>query len=190
MSVLSFPRIYFKGMMSWDPCTFNNNDWQEFPTYDGVNAALNWPFLATQGITPQNFYSTFRPWAIALQPDCVDSPGGERVPAEWNMFGTHGVSFVQYPQGGFQTTITGGALGYNQPVTSDPLIGLRSRSRATVGKDRDASSIRIPLRSGRARSTSAESRSVREIASSAVRATTGCIRVGSISAGSTPPTSR
>jgi hypothetical protein len=124
MSVLSFPRIYFKGMMSWDPCTFNNNDWQEFPTYDGVNAALNWPFLATQGITPQNFYSTFRPWAIALQPDCVDSPGGERVPAEWNMFGTHGVSFVQYPQGGFQTTITGGALGYNQPVTSDPLIGL------------------------------------------------------------------
>ena len=124
MSVLSFPRIYFKGMMSWDPCTFNNNDWQEFPTYDGVNAALNWPFLATQGITPQNFYSTFRPWAIALQPDCVDSPGGERVPAEWNMFGTHGVSFVQYPQGGFQTMITGGALGYNQPVTSDPLIGL------------------------------------------------------------------
>ena len=74
MSVLSFPRIYFKGMMSWDPCTFNNNDWQEFPTYDGVNAALNWPFLATQGITPQNFYSTFRPWAIALQPDWLPWP--------------------------------------------------------------------------------------------------------------------
>jgi hypothetical protein len=122
MSVLSFPRIYFKGMMSWDPCTFNNNDWQEFPTYDGVNAALNWPFLATQNITPQNFPTTFRPWAIALQPDCVDSPGGQRVPAEWNMFGTHGVAFVQQP--GYQTTITGGALAYNQPVTSDPLIGL------------------------------------------------------------------
>ena len=122
MSVLSFPRIYFKGSMGWDPCTFNNNDWQEFPTYDGVNASLNWPFLATQGITPQNFYSTFRPWAIAQQQDCVDSPGGERVPAEWNMFGTHGVAFVQHP--GFQTLITGGSLGYNQPVTSDPLIGL------------------------------------------------------------------
>ena len=27
MSVLSFPRIYFKGFMEWDPCTFNNNDW-------------------------------------------------------------------------------------------------------------------------------------------------------------------
>ena len=124
MSVLSFPRIYFQGFMEWDPCTFNNNDWQEFPTYDGVNAALNWPFLATQNITPQNFYTNFRPWAIGLQPDCVDSPNGERLPAEWNMFGTHGVKFVQHPNGGFETKITGGALGYNQPVTSDPLIGL------------------------------------------------------------------
>lgn len=121
MSVLSFPRVYFKGFMSWDPCTFNNNDWQEFPTYDGVNAALNWPFLATQGITPENFYTTFRPWAIKLQPDSVDNPTGVRVPAEWNMFGTHGVSFVQYND--FTTTITGGALGYNNPVTSDPLLG-------------------------------------------------------------------
>jgi hypothetical protein len=121
MSVLSFPRIYFKGFMEWDPCTFNNNDWQEFQTYDGVNAALNWPFLATEGITQQNFPTTFRPWAIKLQPDAVDSPNGARVPAEWNMFGTHAVSFVQYNE--FKTLITGGALGYDQPVTSDPLIG-------------------------------------------------------------------
>ena len=121
MSVLSFPRIYFKGFMQWDPCTFNNNDWQEFPTYDGVNAALNWSFLATQGITQQNYQQTFRPWAIRLQGDTVDNPPGARVPAEWNMFGSHGVSFVQY--GDFTTTVTGGATGYNQPVTSDPLIG-------------------------------------------------------------------
>ena len=94
MSVLSFPRIYFKGFMGWDPCTFNNNDWQEFPTYDGANAALNWSFLATQGITPDNFTTTFRPWAIKLQQDVVDKPPGARIPAEWNMFGTHGVSFV------------------------------------------------------------------------------------------------
>lgn len=126
MSVLSFPRIYFQGFMEWDPCTFNNNDWQEFPTYDGVNAALNWPFLATQGITPQNFYSTFRPWAIALQSDCApnDQPPGDRLPAEWNMFGTHGVSFVQYPAGNIATTITGGVLDAGcAPVTSDALIG-------------------------------------------------------------------
>jgi hypothetical protein len=132
MSVLSFPRIYFKGFIGWDPCTFNNNDWQEFQTYDPVNAALNWPFLATQavtpqnpdGITPQNFQTTFRPWAIELQPDDGEepnSPNGARVPAEWNMFGTHNVSFVQY--GDFKTLITGGALGYGQPVTADSLIG-------------------------------------------------------------------
>ncbi|HUP61514.1 MAG TPA: hypothetical protein VNA69_13960 [Thermoanaerobaculia bacterium] len=121
MSVLSFPRIYFKGFLGWDPCTFNNNDWQAFPTFDGANAALNWTFLATQGITQQNFYTTFRPWAIKLQPDNVDNPTGVRVPAEWNMFGGHGVSFVQYND--FTTTIIGGALGAGNPVTSDPLIG-------------------------------------------------------------------
>ncbi|HEX3581835.1 MAG TPA: hypothetical protein VH087_08730, partial [Thermoanaerobaculia bacterium] len=37
------------------------------------------------------------------------------------MFGTHGVSFTQYGQ--FLTTITGGALSYNQPVVQDGLIG-------------------------------------------------------------------
>lgn len=124
MSVLSFPRIYFKGFMEWDPCTFNNNDWQELPTYDGVHAALNWSFLAGQGITRENFQTTFRPWAITLQPynDPKDPPPGPRVPAEWNMFGSHGVSFVQYDE--FKTTVTGGSLGLDQPVTSDPLIGL------------------------------------------------------------------
>ena len=121
MSVLSFPRIYFKGFMGWDPCTFNNNDWQQFPTYDGANAALNWSFLKTQGITQDNFTTTFRPWAIKLQPDAVDNPPGARIPAEWNMFGTHGVSFVQYNN--YTTTVIGGELGYRDPVTSDPLIG-------------------------------------------------------------------
>jgi hypothetical protein len=111
--------------MEWDPCTFNNNDWQEFPTYDGVSAALNWPFLATQGITQQNFYTTLRPWAIALQPDCAqgDQPSGPRLPAEWNMFGTHGVSFVQQAAKNVTTTITSGALSPTNRVTSDPLIG-------------------------------------------------------------------
>src|SRR5580692_3186687 len=123
MSVLAFPRIYFKGYAAWDPCTFNNNDWQAFPTYDGANAALNWSFLATQDppITPGNFTTTFRPWAIKLQNDTVDNPAGARVAAEWNMFGSHGVSFVQY--GDKLSTVTGGALGYNQPAAGDPLIG-------------------------------------------------------------------
>ena len=78
MSVLSFPRIYFKGFMSWDPCTLNNNDWQEFPTYDGANAALNWSFLSGQGITQSNFQQTLRPYAITLTPDSVDQPAGRK----------------------------------------------------------------------------------------------------------------
>src|ERR1035438_1177205 len=124
MSVLSFPRIYFKGNAQWDPCTFNNNDWQAFQTYDATNAALNWPFLATQKppITPGNFTDTFRPWAIALQNDNTDTPPGPRVAAEWNMFGSHAVSFVQYQDKA--TTIIGGDVAYGEPVTADPLIGL------------------------------------------------------------------
>ena len=123
MSVLAFPRIYFKGYAAWDPCTFNNNDWQAFPTYDGANAALNWSFLAMQDppITPENFTTSFRPWAIKLQNDNTDQPPGPRVAAEWNMFGSHGVSFVQYNDK--LSAVTGGALGYNQPATGDPLIG-------------------------------------------------------------------
>jgi hypothetical protein len=123
MSVLSFPRIYFSGFMEWDPCTFNNNDWEKFPTYDPTNAALNWSFLrkVEPPITKENFTTTFRPWARTLQADFEDDPCGPRVPGEWNMFGSHAVSFVQYEQ--YTTTITGGALGYGEPVTSDPLIG-------------------------------------------------------------------
>lgn len=130
MSVLSFPRVYFKGYMEWDPCTFNNNDWPVgFPTYNPAYAALNWPYLATQavtqsnpnGITPENFTTLFRPWAITLQDDACDGQPGLRIPAEWNMFGTHGVSFVQYRD--LTTTIIGGDLGYNQPSTNDPIIG-------------------------------------------------------------------
>lgn len=37
------------------------------------------------------------------------------------MFGTHGVSFVQYED--LTTTITGGDLGFQQPVAKDPIIG-------------------------------------------------------------------
>lgn len=135
MSVLSFPRIYFKGYMEWDPCTFNNNDWAAFPTYDATNAALNWEFLKTQavtrsnpkGITKDNFTTKFRPWAISLLDDTnpqdnpPNGPAGKRIPAEWNMFGGHGVSFVQYKD--LITTIIGGDIGYKKPVTSDPIIG-------------------------------------------------------------------
>ncbi|HWK88800.1 MAG TPA: hypothetical protein VNP72_02360, partial [Longimicrobium sp.] len=118
MSVLSFPRIYFKGYLGWDPCTLNNNDFSQDPTYAAAEAALNWPFLAGAGITPENFQSTFRPWARTYQPGPT---GPNAVPAEWNMFGSHAVNFVQYQD--FTTAITGGATGPQGPVASDPLVG-------------------------------------------------------------------
>lgn len=123
MSVLSFPRIYFKGYIGWDPCTFNNNDFTAFQTFDATNAALNWSFLEglPNPITPANFQTTFRPWAIELQADNVDSPAGPRVPAEWNMFGSHGVQFVQYND--YTTQIVGGVTAYNTLATGDPLVG-------------------------------------------------------------------
>src|SRR5258708_2113861 len=129
MSVLSFPRVYFQGLMEWDPCTFNNDDWQNFLTYDAANAALNWSYLATQGpvvppgITQDNFTTLFRPWAITLQQDNNpnDAPPGLRVPTEWNMFGSHAVNFVQYND--LLTPVTGGDLGYGQPSEGDPIIG-------------------------------------------------------------------
>ncbi|HET6840534.1 MAG TPA: hypothetical protein VFK06_02450 [Candidatus Angelobacter sp.] len=139
MSVLSFPRIYFKGYASWDPCTFNNNDFSKFPTFNAAQAALNWPFLAIQDppITPENFTQTFRPYAIKLQNDSIDSPAGARVPCEWNMFGSHATSFVQYEN--YTTAITGGALAYNQPAVNDPLIG----AMLTLFGDNDGSAPKL-----------------------------------------------
>ena len=126
MSVLSFPRIYFKGYMEWDPCTFNNNDWPaKFSTYDATNAALNWTTLGNFGITQSNFTTQFRPWAIRLQEDQEQGdapPFGPRVPAEWNMFGSHKVAFVQHT-GDLITTIKGGDLAYGVPTpASDPIL--------------------------------------------------------------------
>ena len=116
MSVLSFPRIYFKGYIGWDPCTFNNNDFLN--TYDAAYAALNFSFLSQYGITSDNFTTTFRPWGIALQDP---NSSGPFIPAEWNMFGTHDVAFVQYNN--YTTKVIGGESAYGVPVTSDGLIG-------------------------------------------------------------------
>lgn len=129
MSVLSLPRIYFTGAICWDPATGNNNDY--FPTYDDEQAALNWDFFKQFGIdiTPANFGTTFRPWAIANQ--TIDFPDPKNpttgIPGEWNYFGGNGAYFTQYtdPATGIdrRTKITGGMINPGQPVTSDPLIG-------------------------------------------------------------------
>ena len=83
--------------MCWDPATGNNNDY--FPTYDDEQAALNWAFFKqfAINITPANFQTTFRPWAIANQ--TINFPSSQNpttgIPGEWNYFGGNGAYFVR-----------------------------------------------------------------------------------------------
>lgn len=129
MSVLSFPRIYFRGFMQWNPATGNNNDY--FPTYDDVQSALSWEFLeAHTPVTRQNFQQTFVPWAIRQQTITYEIPnagGGSQpttqtgIPAEWNFYGGNDAAFVQYQDK--TSDVTGGAVAPGEAATDDPLIG-------------------------------------------------------------------
>lgn len=122
MSVLSVPRIFFKGQMAWNPATMNNND--QWPTYDFVNANLNWDFLATQQppITPGNAEQVFPTWAQTLQLyQSSQPPSWYQPPAEWDYYGGNDWS-LHTPMA--QTFVTGGQTAYGQPVmTDDALVG-------------------------------------------------------------------
>ncbi|MCI3934679.1 hypothetical protein [Streptomyces sp. AN091965] len=140
MSVLSVPRLFFKGRASWNPATGNNND--QWPLYDFTRAELNWEFLndpAQQppiGITPDNVREEFPAWARTLrwyQP--VDdqgrpAPGWWQNPGEWGYFGgmewcLHDTARPDDPGPGASTDtrFTGGQLEPGGPViTSDPLV--------------------------------------------------------------------
>ena len=121
MGIFSFPRIYFKGVMCWDPATANNNDY--FPTYSDVESALNWNLLAESGITPTNFKKEFRPWASDVRTATgTNGKPTTAIPAEWNYFGGNDAYFVDYED--HKSLVTGGALGVGQAAEpNDPLIG-------------------------------------------------------------------
>ena len=93
MSVLKFPRLYFRGLMSWDPGVVNNNP----GVYDAVNVRIILP--------PNVTFDTFKQWVI-------ETPGGN-----WNYYGTHTCQLVG------DTAITGGALSSTEAAASDdPII--------------------------------------------------------------------
>ena len=125
----SFPSAHlFPGFMCWDPATGNNNDY--FPTYDDEQAALNWAFFKqfAINITPANFQTTFRPWAIASQ--TINFPSSQNpttgIPGEWNYFGGNGAYFVQYsdPASGIDRGADHRRDDKSgQSVSGDPLIG-------------------------------------------------------------------
>ena len=95
MSVLSFPRLYFRGVMSWDPIVSNND-----PTnYDGIAARAR--------LAPGETVGCFRQRMIASTVERGD----------WNYFGTH-VCTLEEAQ------ITGGTLNPGDGDTlDDALIG-------------------------------------------------------------------
>jgi hypothetical protein len=95
MSILSFPRLFFRGLISWDPGLVNNGP----DVYDAANVKLILP----SGVT----YQTFKQWVI-------DSGNGG-----WNYYGTHTCEFPES-----KTLITGGNLSPSGSlVTTDPLVG-------------------------------------------------------------------
>jgi len=122
MSVLTPPRLYFKGTMGWNPNTANNND--QWPTYNFPDAELNWEFLATQEppITPQNVRRTFVPWVGKLKcyPDDDDCKY-RQPPAEWNYYGGNNCGF-RNPGNGVATVVTGGQLDYGDDPAAPPVI--------------------------------------------------------------------
>ena len=152
MSVLSFPRIYFKGYMGWDPTTANNNDY--LPTYDMANAALNWEFVKEFGFTeealhenPTKFREDFREWIIQPEEDscpqgsapdkdscttCKEPSDPAKTTAEnchmasrWDYYGGGGCWFVNGKNRKFRTyktVTTGGDLAYGQPASPDDPI--------------------------------------------------------------------
>ncbi|MGA8137976.1 MULTISPECIES: hypothetical protein [Pseudomonas] len=133
MSVLNFPRIYLNGHMFWNPPTANNND--VLPLYDAVKMQMNWQFLATYGINPENAASTLMPWTIAPLPIsevpgyALQVPGNANpksypmIPAEWDLFGDNACGTVDYEP--IRSVIIGGELPGGGYVDLDPLIDKR-----------------------------------------------------------------
>ncbi len=94
MSVLSFPRLYFTGLISWDPGLTNNST----DVYDSADVRLILP----QGVT----FDTFKQWVI------------DNDFSNWNYYGTHTCQFD--PE---KTLITGGALSPGTVITNDAVVG-------------------------------------------------------------------
>ena len=109
MSVLSLPRIHFKGFTKWSPSTANNHD----AVYDEAAAA---PILQS-GWTYQDYVDQLK----------TENPAWCEPWGSWNLFGDHGVVCEQ-------TAVTGVQLSGGPPV-SDPICGaaVNIQGRSWVG---------------------------------------------------------
>ncbi|HEX6159784.1 MAG TPA: hypothetical protein VF111_06435 [Thermoanaerobaculia bacterium] len=100
MSVLSFPRLYFQGYLSWDPNVTNNSG----SLWDPVDVNVVLP----TGVTLDT-YEQF----------VVDQASSFGI---WNIFGSHACDFVQFQS--FTSRVTGGALADGISVKAgDAVLG-------------------------------------------------------------------
>jgi hypothetical protein len=97
MSILSLPRIHFRGFTDWSPCTGNNFS----ATY---LEALVEPTLNGKS------FSEFRSWIRERNPSMLEPNGS------WNLYGDNGARFAEARISGAQLTSGNGAA-------SDPLLG-------------------------------------------------------------------
>ena len=116
MSVLSVPRLFFRGEASWNPATLNNND--QWETVDVVGAELNWSYLESQAppITRANARLRFPEWARTLRWYQGEQGGWYQPPAEWNYYGGNEVALHTASA---RTVVTGTQLDYGVPVLGD-----------------------------------------------------------------------
>lgn len=107
MSVLSLPRLYFKGEALWNPDTPNN-----YPAfYSGSSDGANLP----PGVT----YDTLKQYLMG-----INSPNAPMPRGGWNLYGDQGCNFVDYDDtAAKKTIIIGGTMPNGRYVNDDPILG-------------------------------------------------------------------
>jgi hypothetical protein len=106
MSVLNLPRFVFSGYTDWNPDTVNNSA----SIYDEQSAEP----VPQPGVSWDQFV------AWLLKSNGSSNPAALQPNGSWNVFGDHGVTFMN--DSGAGATITGITLP-SGPAASDPLLG-------------------------------------------------------------------
>ena len=106
MSVLTSPRIYFKGTMSWDPGVANTTS----SVYDSRAVEVKIPAGTTNATFPEFLINNLARFGV------------------WNLYGSHDAKFEHYAAGRNQdsnTRVVGGTVGPGQgDVDADSLLGM------------------------------------------------------------------
>jgi hypothetical protein len=92
MSVLLWPRLYFRGYNYWNPSTYNNND--AIPTYNIAQAHLDWSYIEQQGVKSVEDFKKWSIQTVETVPTSTDEQSIVTPPAEWDYYGGNQCGFV------------------------------------------------------------------------------------------------